>query len=88
MRTKMKRRFSDSELLRINHERLTKCTGDLGIEEIMHGNLIPGSFYLMKAGVMGKKMKYFVYPFLGIILPRKHFKSAINISLKRVIKLA
>lgn len=86
MRAKMKRRFSDSELIQINHERTTKCTGDLGIEEVIHGNLISGSFHLIKAGVIGKNMKYLVYPILGMILPRKTFESAIRISLRRAIK--
>ncbi|MCG3154499.1 MAG: hypothetical protein DKINENOH_01093 [bacterium] len=88
MRAKMMSRFSDSALIRINRERIIKCTGDLGIEEIMHGNMISGSFHLIKAGVIGRKLKYFVYPFLGMILPREHFKSAIGISLRRTVKFA
>lgn len=86
MRSKLKNRLNDHEIIRINKERIDKCNGDLGIEEIIQSNLVRGAYQLMKAGIISGKVKLILYALLGLTLPKSYFSKIVSISLRELLK--
>lgn len=85
MRKKFSRSNAETNTLKLNRGLIAQDEGLLGVEEVVHGNLVKGICNLLKAGLLSRemrhRMKWFVCALVSPFVSKQDFRKVVSSSI-------